>query len=132
MGGFAMAQAQLAALFMQSVAYGVHMVTFGACMYSWFRRPSDSRSSMRWMVVAVAFFVIGTCDVSFNFYHNILAFIEYKGRGGANEEFQDASSWVNVMRVSETYTSHDTDTNSCYVLFRACGSTSTLHFPMLS
>lgn len=99
MAGFAMAQAQLAALFMQSIAYGVHMVTFAACMYSWFRRPSGSRSSIRWMVVAVAFFVIGTCDVSFNLYHNILAFIDYKGRGGANEEFQDASSWVNVLRV---------------------------------
>lgn len=99
MGGFALAQAQLAALFMQSIVYGIHMVTFAACISSWFRRPSGSRSSVRWMVVAVAFFVIGTCDVSFNFYHNILAFIDYKGSGGANAEFQDASSWVNVMPV---------------------------------
>ena len=99
-----MAQAQLAALFMQSIAYGIHMVTFAACMYSWFRRPSGSRSSMRWMVVAIALFAIGTCDVSFNFYHNILAFIDYKGSGGADEEFQDASNWVNVMRVSASRT----------------------------
>ena len=99
------------------------MVTFGACMYSWFRRPSGSRSSMRWMIVAIAFFVIGTCDVSFNFYHNILAFIDYKGSGGANEEFQDASTWVNVMRVRDSLLGGDAGTYGPFALLRVCGST---------
>ncbi|KAH9905076.1 uncharacterized protein B0H18DRAFT_1132228 [Fomitopsis serialis] len=51
------------------------------------------------MFVAVAFFVIGTCDVSFNFYHNVIAFIVYKGPGGANAQFDQFSNWVNFMRV---------------------------------
>lgn len=103
-GGFTIAPAQLAALFMQSVAFGIHMVTFAVCMYTWFCRSSNTglsrHGSLRWMVIAITFFVIGTCDVSFNFYHNLLAFVKYKGPGGANAEFSDASNWVNVMRVS--------------------------------
>ena len=104
MGGFAIAQAQLAALFMQSVTFGIHAVTFAACMYTWFCRSkgtaSGGQGAARWMVIAVAFFIIGACDVSFNFYHNLLAFVEYKGPGGANEEFSDASNWISVIRVS--------------------------------
>ena len=104
MTGFTIAPAQLAALFMQSISFGVHLVTFGACMYTWFCRSGSSgpstHASLRWMVIAIAFFVVGTCDVSFNFYHNLLAFVKYKGPGGANAEFSDASNWVNVIRVS--------------------------------
>ena len=104
MAGFSIAPAQLTALFMQSVSFGMHMVTFAVCMYTWFCRSgrpgAGAHASIRWMVIAVAFFIVGACDVSFNFYHNLLAFIEYKGPGGANAEFSDASNWVNVMRVS--------------------------------
>ncbi|KAH9905077.1 uncharacterized protein B0H18DRAFT_1197943 [Fomitopsis serialis] len=100
MGAFPIAEAQLAALFMQSVAYGVHVVTFAACIYTWFHRSSNSHVSgcWPWMLVAVAFFVFGTCDVSFNLYHNLIAFIFYTGPGGADAEFDRLSTWVNVMR----------------------------------
>ena len=100
---------------------GARTLSVVACMYSWFRRPSGSRSSMRWMVVAIALFAIGTCDVSFNFYHNILAFIDYKGSGGADEEFQDASNWVNVMKVryhTPCYVGIDIDCSGCRLSIR--------------
>lgn len=104
MGSFAISQAQLAALFMQSVAFGIHIITFAACIYSWFCRstntPTGTQGSARWMVIAIALFVIGACDVSFNFYHNLIAFVEYKGPGGPNAAFNNASNWVNVIRVS--------------------------------
>ncbi|KAH9913020.1 uncharacterized protein B0H18DRAFT_218554 [Fomitopsis serialis] len=103
MRSFPIAEAQLAALFMQSIAYGMHAVTFAACIYTWFHQSYSSGGRMSgrwlWMFVAVAFFVIGTCDVSFNFYHNVIAFIVYKGPGGANAQFDQFSNWVNFMRI---------------------------------
>lgn len=99
---FGVAEAQLTALFVQSTTYGVHVVTFATSMYTWFRRPPTLRTSNRWpwMIVSIALFVIGTIDVCFNFYHNLVAFIFFKGAGGANEAFDDLSNWINVMRVS--------------------------------
>ncbi|KAH9915072.1 uncharacterized protein B0H18DRAFT_1125092 [Fomitopsis serialis] len=101
MGALPIAEAQLVALFMQSVAYGVHLVTFAICIYTWFRRSSNSRTSAStiWLCVAIAFFVIGTCDVSFNLYHNLMAFVlPATASSGAKTVFDDAGNWVNVMR----------------------------------
>ena len=99
---FPIAEAQLTALFMQSTVYGIHVVTFAMCMYTWFGCHPTLRASNRlpWMVVAIALFLVGTIDVSFNFYHNLIAFIFFTGTSGANGEFEDLSNWVNVMRVS--------------------------------
>ena len=102
MTGFTIAAAQLSALFMQSISFGIHIVTFGTCVYAWFCRSGRNvGASSRWMPIAIAFFVVGACDVSFNFYHNLVAFTHHKDPGGADAEFKHASSWVNVMRVSE-------------------------------
>ncbi|KAH9831450.1 uncharacterized protein C8Q71DRAFT_782615 [Rhodofomes roseus] len=85
---------------MQSITYGVHVVTFAACKYTWFHRAHKPHVSRcwPWMLVAIAFFVFGTCDVAFNFYNNLIAFIFYTGPGGANAEFDRLSTWVNVIR----------------------------------
>ncbi|KAH9921342.1 uncharacterized protein B0H18DRAFT_880272 [Fomitopsis serialis] len=96
------AEAQLIALFMQSVAYGVHVVTFSICIYTWFRRSSSSRTtaSRIWLSVAIAFFIIDTCDVSFILYHNLMAFVlPATASSGANVVFDDTSNWVNLMRI---------------------------------
>lgn len=102
---FPIAEAQLTALFLQSIAYGLHVFTFAACMYSWLSRPQTSSASGRWpwMAIAVALFLIGTVDVAFNFYHNLVAFIFYTGPGGPAGEFEDLSSWINVIRVSRNF-----------------------------
>jgi len=49
------------------------------------------------MVVAIILFVVGTVDVCFNFYHNLIAFIFFTGPGGANGAFEDLSDWINVI-----------------------------------
>ncbi|KZT69509.1 hypothetical protein DAEQUDRAFT_737983 [Daedalea quercina L-15889] len=96
---FPIDEAQLVSLFMESITYGIHAVTFTMCMYTWFtdRRKRHSRS-WPWMSVAVILFAIGTLDVSFNFYHNLEAFLLYKGTGGAEAVFDRQSNWANVMR----------------------------------
>lgn len=109
---FPIAEAQLTALFLQSIAYGLHVVTFTACMCVWISRPRMSVTGRwPWMAVAVALFLIGTIDVSFNFYHNLVAFIFYTGPGGPTAEFEDLSSWVNVIRVSRNFVARSTGYN---------------------
>ena len=103
MSTFPVNEAQLVALFMQSVAYGAHVATFGACLSALLARLHDrSRTPINWpiFVAAVLLFTIGTMDVSFNLYHNLQAFIFYSGAGGSEEDFQRLGDWVNVMRVS--------------------------------
>lgn len=99
---FPISEAQLVALFAEGVAYGMHAVTFAICMWTWVHRSKASRSarSWPWMSIAIALFLVGTLDVSFNLYHNIIAFCLYTGPGGAEGEFEMLSNWVNVLRVS--------------------------------
>lgn len=101
-GTFPITEAQLVALFMQSAAYGVHVTTFAMCMYTWVELRNTYRTSRSWPWVAVAtiLFFIGTVDVSFNLYHNLLAFVIQDGGQDAQGEFEDLSGWVDVMRVS--------------------------------
>ncbi|KAF9814806.1 hypothetical protein IEO21_04914 [Rhodonia placenta] len=100
MSTFPIAEAQLVALFMQSVTYGIHAVTFSVCIWKLIDKLRSGKGHVNWpwIFVAVALFTIGTVDVSFNLYHNLSAFILYKGPGGAEEEFMAFSSWINVMR----------------------------------
>ncbi|EED84797.1 predicted protein [Postia placenta Mad-698-R] len=100
MSTFPIAEAQLVALFMQSVTYGIHAVTFSVCIWKLIDKLRSGKGHVNWpwIFVAVALFTIGTVDVSFNLYHNLSAFIFYKGPGGAEEEFMAFSSWINVMR----------------------------------
>lgn len=99
---FPIDEAQLVALFMQSVTYGVHVVTFTICMWKLVKKFRSGQGSAHWpwTVIAIALFANGTVDVSFNLYHNLIAFIFYRGNGGAEEEFTASTTWLNLIRVS--------------------------------
>ncbi|EED78462.1 predicted protein [Postia placenta Mad-698-R] len=93
-------EAQLIALFMQSVTYGIHVATFTVCFGTLINKQDSSLPvHWPWFSIAVALFVVGTIDVSFNLYHNLIASIFYVGPGGAEAEFLDISTWVNVIRM---------------------------------
>lgn len=99
MGDFPIAEAQLLALFMQSLTHGVHLVTFASCVRTQLR-SSSARKPMNWLwlSVAVSLFIVATIDLSFNLYHNIFAFVFFTGQGGAAAVFDELSSWVEVVR----------------------------------
>ncbi|KAH9948544.1 hypothetical protein B0H21DRAFT_673137, partial [Amylocystis lapponica] len=102
MPAFPINEAQLVALFMQSVAYGMHVVSFGSCVMVLLRRmPDGAKRPVNWtmLMTAVILFGVGTADVSFNLYHNLVAFVLYNGPGGSEGEFEHISNWVNVMRT---------------------------------
>ncbi|OSX68021.1 hypothetical protein POSPLADRAFT_1043180 [Postia placenta MAD-698-R-SB12] len=98
MSAFPTSEAQLVALFMQSVTYGIHVVIFAICMWKLVEKLKGKRGSVNWpwAFVAIALFVNGTVDVSFNLYHNLLAFTL---RDGTVEGFGELASWISVIRM---------------------------------
>ena len=44
---------------------------------------------------------IATLEMAFGLLHMLQAFIWYPGPGGAIDEFEDISNWVNVMRTAD-------------------------------
>lgn len=99
---FPIAEAELVALFMQSVAFGAHAVTFAICMHRWLRRskmPGLDTKSWPWVFVAVTLFIVGAMDVVFNLYDNLGALI-FRGPMDASSHFRMISEWVNIVRVS--------------------------------
>jgi hypothetical protein len=51
------------------------------------------------LTIALLLFVVCSFDVVLLFRHNLEAFIYYQGAGGAEEDFLQLSSWINVGKV---------------------------------
>lgn len=62
-----------------------------------------SVAEIRWFMlgVAISLFWISTFDVAIGLYHNIQAFVLYKGPEGPAGPLSDVRDWVNIARVSE-------------------------------
>ncbi|PSR99323.1 hypothetical protein PHLCEN_2v4136 [Hermanssonia centrifuga] len=103
---FGIAEAQIVGLFMESVSYGMFLVTFGLCIRALLFERDRSFIPKRWadvrvgmLLVAISMFIFATFDVAFGLRHNLDAFIFYHGEGGAAKEFSDISYWVNIMKT---------------------------------
>lgn len=113
MPSLSVSESQLLALFIESIAYGIHIVAFVGCMSTWFlrsRRPLPKAMYWPWVFLAISLFILGTTHVSLLCFHNVLAFIFNHGPDGADAEFERLSSWVYGLRVrrwlSIAYLSH--------------------------
>ncbi|KAH8088915.1 hypothetical protein BXZ70DRAFT_899246 [Cristinia sonorae] len=94
--------AQIVALFLESIFYGIYLVTFGLCLYILlFSAHTRHRHRLLnpFLLIAIAMFTIATLDVALLLRHILDAFIYYKGPGGAQAEFADISYWVNVTKT---------------------------------
>ncbi|KAM5540141.1 hypothetical protein V8D89_006281 [Ganoderma adspersum] len=92
--------AQLVALFLESIFYGIYLVSFGMCMYLMLVKARSRRRKRNvFLVVALLFFVFATLDVALLLRHVLHAFIWYHGPGGAIAEFSDISYWLNAMKI---------------------------------
>lgn len=106
MHNFPITEARLIALFLQSVTYGIHMLTFTICIWTLFKRTGVRRilCSWSWFYVATALFIVGTVDVLFNLCHNVSAFVNNNhSEGNAKAVFLQISSRVNIMRVNNLW-----------------------------
>ncbi|CAA7268856.1 unnamed protein product [Cyclocybe aegerita] len=99
---FPITEAQLTGLFVESILFGVHMVSLGYCLQALMSTKTRWRrsSEINWPMVAIscALFANAAFDVSLGFYHNMKAFVFYTGPGGAAAKFTDISNWVNVLK----------------------------------
>ena len=100
-GDFPVDEAQIIALWMEAIAYGIYLVTLGMCVRVLFWGSTGRRDRYNWPLAIVVglMFTFATMDVSFGLRHNLDAFIFYHGPGGPNVEFWNISYWVNVMKV---------------------------------
>ncbi|KAJ7678566.1 hypothetical protein B0H14DRAFT_2552661 [Mycena olivaceomarginata] len=104
MDKFPITEAQIVALFLESVFWGFYIVTFVLCLRSLLFKSSwdlKRRSEINWpmLLVVLAMCVFTTLDVSIGLMHNIEAFTLYNGAGGAQEEFSNISDWVNIVKT---------------------------------
>ena len=100
---FPVDEAQIVALFMESVFYGIYLVTLAQCLRALLWSPLENKfkSRLNWpmLVVTILLAVFATLDAAFGLRHLLDAFIFWKGPGGAIEELNNISYWVNVMKV---------------------------------
>ena len=101
---FPVTEAQIVALFMEAVTYGVYVVTLAMCIRSLFWDRQGLKTKINWamVIVMVLMAIFSTLDVALGLRHNLDAFIFYSGPGGPAAEFDNISYWVNVMKVGNS------------------------------
>ncbi|RDX54731.1 hypothetical protein OH76DRAFT_1398121 [Lentinus brumalis] len=118
--------AQLVALYMQCICYGMVLITvaYGLRVLLWSRDGHlKSRAHINWILVGatIAMFTIATLEMALGLQHNLDAFIYYTGPGGAIGEFSDISNWVNVMHTADyivqTFIGDGIMVYKCYVVY---------------
>ncbi|KAF7378449.1 hypothetical protein MSAN_00271900 [Mycena sanguinolenta] len=103
---FPITEAQLTGHYFETLGYGIYFVTCCLCVQTlfWIPQPGGERlrrrSEIRWLLVSVfAFlFVVSTFDDIIGLVHMILAFVKYKGPGGASGELTNIHEWINIVR----------------------------------
>ncbi|KAF7374543.1 hypothetical protein MSAN_00338900 [Mycena sanguinolenta] len=104
---FPITEAQLTGLYFETLGYGIYLVTCCLCARTlfWIQQPERGgrlrrRSEIRWWLVSVFsfLFVASTFDDIIGLVHIILAFVKYKGPGGAKGELTNIHEWINIVR----------------------------------
>ncbi|TFY76644.1 hypothetical protein EWM64_g7368 [Hericium alpestre] len=121
MTAFPLDEAHIIVLFLQSLFYGIYLITFVQCInVLWFNRR---RKGVPWpfTIVLLLLFIFATLDLALSLRFVLIAFIWYKGPGGATQEFLDVSSWVNVMQTV-CYTAQTSIADAmliyrCYIIY---------------
>ncbi|PSR70619.1 hypothetical protein PHLCEN_2v13507 [Hermanssonia centrifuga] len=107
---FPITTAQIVALFMESIFFGIYLVTLGYCLRALLCKKDKlvfkSRREIKWvmLVMALLMAIFATLDVAFGLRHNLDAFVYYQGPGAAAQEFNDITYWVNVMKTVDYVT----------------------------
>ncbi|KAJ3981915.1 hypothetical protein F5890DRAFT_1532883 [Lentinula detonsa] len=124
---FDITAAQNVALFMECILYGVYLVSLGYCLRALLLEPFEQglqrKKHINWVMLMVALLLclFATLNVAFGLRHNLDAFSYYHGPGGATEELNDISYWVNVMKtadyVAQTFIGDGMLIYRCYIVY---------------
>ncbi|RPD56570.1 hypothetical protein L227DRAFT_508327, partial [Lentinus tigrinus ALCF2SS1-6] len=105
---------------------GIDLITvaYGLRVLLWTRDwHFKGRTRISWIMVGttIAMFTIATLEMALGLLHNLQAFIYYTGPGGAIAEFDDISSWVNVVHtanyIAQTFIGDGIMVYRCYVVY---------------
>jgi hypothetical protein len=103
--GSPLTDAQSYGLFLESIFYGIYLVTCGACIKTLLlSRLGDRLKPVRelnWAMLIVVFILFGvaTVDAILQFYRNLHTFQIANGPGDAAGDFSDISDPINVVKV---------------------------------
>ncbi|KAJ7218213.1 hypothetical protein C8J57DRAFT_1732297 [Mycena rebaudengoi] len=97
-------EAELLAVFIHCILYGVYLVTLGMTARVLLTNESGqwrTRSELNWiaLVVCTMLFLNATVDTVFVMIQIVEAFVGYKGPGGAIHVFTQGSSWQSMIKV---------------------------------
>ncbi|KAJ6482981.1 hypothetical protein C8R47DRAFT_1133449 [Mycena vitilis] len=101
MAQFPPAESQLITQFLESIFWGIYVVTFAFCLAALLRtqnrwmRPAEVSKPM--LVVTILMGCIATFDVCLTFLINLNAFVFYNGPGGPKAAFDNTSGWMDIM-----------------------------------
>ncbi|KAJ3980986.1 hypothetical protein F5890DRAFT_1418558 [Lentinula detonsa] len=125
--------AQIVALFMESVTYGVFLTTFMMCLHGLLYSPTHRfhlkpyfKVNYRMLIAAYLMFIFASLDVAFGLCHNINAFVTMNGNGlngpeNAEKVFGDMGNWLNVMKfvdyVVQTFVGDTILIYRCYLVW---------------
>ncbi|KAJ3720725.1 hypothetical protein DFJ43DRAFT_1004861 [Lentinula guzmanii] len=126
--------AQIVALFMESVTYGVFLTTFMMCLHGLLYSPTHRfhlkpyfKVNYRMLIAAYLMFIFASLDVAFGLCHNINAFVTMNGNGSGNgpenaeKVFGDMGNWLNVMKfvdyVVQTFVGDTILIYRCYLVW---------------
>ena len=99
---FPLDTAQIVALFMTSIFYGILLTTFVGCMrvLLWSRTEQRLKSldkiNFAMLIPALLMFIFASLDISFDLRQNVQAFVESED---AIEEFEKTSNWLVYMKM---------------------------------
>ncbi|KAJ3847769.1 hypothetical protein EV368DRAFT_22862, partial [Lentinula lateritia] len=129
---FSIDTAQIVALFMESVTYGVFLTTFVMCLHGLLYSPTHRfhlkpffKVNYRMLIAALLMFTFASLDVAFGLCHNIKAFVTLNRNGNdpetAEEVFDDVGNWINVMKfvdyVAQTFIGDSILIYRCYLVW---------------
>jgi len=96
----ALDRAYLAAIWLETMFYGINIVLFSGCMYVLIARRRTPKVNRYLVGVAVLMFCFSTCHVFLGFYRLIMGFIVLRDQpGGPAAFFADVSIPANVAKV---------------------------------
>ncbi|KAF8579889.1 hypothetical protein K439DRAFT_348554 [Ramaria rubella] len=100
---FTISEARLVGLFMQSMFFGVYLVSFAALIRVMFFSSRANSIHRPMLAAAIAMFIVATLGVTSLLKRNFDAFIWYHGPGGSDAEFEDISNPINVLLFATYY-----------------------------
>jgi len=115
--------AQIVGLFMESVFYGIFLVSFFSCLRAllwsdgWFKPVHLLNKKM--VFASLLMFIFASLDVAFHLRHNLEAFVYFDG--DPIDDFDKTSNWINVIKmacyVAQTFVGDSILIFRCWIVY---------------